>query len=92
VVVIDNERYGETGMQHTHTAQGVDLMGVAQACGLTTYEFPAVVKAIHGKTGPNFCAVKVKAEKIPLVLPPREGALLKARFRRALLGAKADAE
>jgi hypothetical protein len=36
--------------------------------------------------------VKVKAEKIPLVLPPREGALLKARFRRAVLGAEADAE
>ena len=92
VVVIDNERYGETGMQHTHTAQGVDLAGVAQACGLKVYDFPAIGKAIHGKTGPNFCAVKVKAEKIPLVLPPREGALLKARFRRALLGAKADAE
>jgi hypothetical protein len=34
----------------------------------------------------------VDAEKIPLVLPPREGALLKARFRRALLGEKADTE
>jgi len=34
--------------------------------------------------------IKVQAEKIPLVLPPREGALLKARFRRALLGPEAD--
>jgi hypothetical protein len=34
----------------------------------------------------------VAAEKLPLVLPPREGALLKARFRRALLGAGADTE
>ena len=33
VVVIDNERYGETGMQATHTASGVDLAGVAKACG-----------------------------------------------------------
>src|SRR5712691_7689078 len=33
VVVIDNERYGETGMQATHTAHGVDLAGVAKACG-----------------------------------------------------------
>jgi hypothetical protein len=30
--------------------------------------------------------VKVAAEKIPLELPPREGALLKSRFRAALLG------
>jgi thiamine pyrophosphate-dependent acetolactate synthase large subunit-like protein len=92
VVVIDNERYGETGMQKTHTASGVDLAGVAEACGFKTYSFPGVIRAIHGKTGPNFCAVKVQAEKIPLVLPPREGALLKARFRRALLGPGADAE
>src|SRR5689334_23580907 len=32
VVVIDDERYGETGMQRTHTAFGVDLAAVAKAC------------------------------------------------------------
>jgi len=92
VVVIDNERYGETGMQETHTAHGVDLAGVARSCGLKVVDFKDLKKAIHTAPGPNFAAVKVKAEKIPLVLPPREGALLKARFRRALLGAKADTE
>lgn len=92
VVVIDNERYGETGMQETHTAHGIDLNGVARSCGLKVVEFEGLPKAIHKDPGPHFAAVKVKAEKIPLVLPPREGALLKARFRRALLGAKADAE
>jgi thiamine pyrophosphate-dependent acetolactate synthase large subunit-like protein len=92
VVVIDNERYGETGMQQTHTAHGIDLNGVARACGLNVVGLKALAEAIHKKKGPHFAAVKVDAEKIPLVLPPREGALLKARFRRALLGAKADAE
>ena len=92
VVVIDNERYGETGMQETHTAHGVDLAGIARACGFSVFEFEEIRTAIHGKSGPNFCAVKVEAEKIALVLPPREGALLKARFRRALLGEKADLE
>jgi thiamine pyrophosphate-dependent acetolactate synthase large subunit-like protein len=92
VVVIDNERYGETGMQQTHTAHGVDLTGIARACGLKVFDFADLPKAIHKLPGPNFAAVKVKAEKVPLVLPPREGALLKARFRRALLGPKADAE
>jgi hypothetical protein len=29
---------------------------------------------------------------VPLVLPPRDGALLKHRFREALLGKKAAAE
>ena len=91
IVVIDNERYGETGMQATHTAHGVDLAAVARACGLKICPFESLREAIHNQPGPNFAAVKVQAEKIPLVLPPREGALLKARFRRALLGPDADA-
>jgi thiamine pyrophosphate-dependent acetolactate synthase large subunit-like protein len=92
VVVIDNERYGETGMQATHTAHGVDLEGVARACGLKicSPDLDAMRNEIHERAGPNFGAVKVQAEKIPLVLPPREGALLKARFRRALLGPETD--
>ena len=92
VVVIDNERYGETGMQATHTAHGIDLAGVARSCKINVVAYKDLPAAIHKKKGPHFAVVKVDAEKIPLVLPPREGTLLKARFRRALLGAKADAE
>ena len=29
IVVLDNEHYGETGMQETHTGHGVDLAGMA---------------------------------------------------------------
>ena len=97
VVVIDNGRYGETGMQETHTAHGVDLSAVASAClfknALTVSkasELDPLRKMIRETSGPHFAAVKVVAEKLPLVLPPREGALLKARFRRALLGESAD--
>ena len=92
VVVIDNERYGETGMQETHTAHGIDLNGVARACGLKVVDSKNLQGAIHKAPGPHFAVIKVDAEKIPLVLPPREGTLLKARFRRALLGAKSDSE
>jgi thiamine pyrophosphate-dependent acetolactate synthase large subunit-like protein len=97
VVVIDNERYGETGMQATHTAHGVDLAGAAKACGFRSSlliqaekELSPLKTLVYGTSGPNFAQVKVAPEKIPLVLPPREGALLKARFRRALLGPEAD--
>jgi thiamine pyrophosphate-dependent acetolactate synthase large subunit-like protein len=92
VVVIDNERYGETGMQATHTASGVDLGAVARGCGLKILsgDVQEIRNAVHAQQGPNFAAVKVQAEKLPLVLPPREGSLLKARFRRALLGPDAD--
>jgi hypothetical protein len=34
-----------------------------------------------------FYNVKVRAEPLPFVLPPKDGAYLKDRFRTALLGA-----
>ena len=93
VVVLDNERYGETGMQATHTAHGVDLAGVASACGFAWSstlhgldQIPGLREAIHARPGPGLAVVKVLPEKLPLVFPPKEGVILKDRFRRALLG------
>ena len=34
IVVLDNECYGETGGQASHTAAAADLVGVARACGI----------------------------------------------------------
>jgi thiamine pyrophosphate-dependent acetolactate synthase large subunit-like protein len=94
VVVLDNERYGETGMQKTHTAYGVDLAKTALACGFVSgtmvtskAELTAMRARIYGaNSGPSLFQVKVRDEQAPLVLPPREGAHLKNRFRSALLG------
>ncbi|HEV8262516.1 MAG TPA: thiamine pyrophosphate-dependent enzyme [Burkholderiales bacterium] len=93
VVVLDNERYGETGMQVSHTAFGVDLAAVAKACGfvsatmVTTTEQVRRLRAdLHRTDGPLFAQVKVAPKKLPLVLPPRDGAHLKDRFREALFG------
>jgi len=90
---------GVQGMQATHTGSGVDLAGVARACGFfdprtvtRADDLVALREEIHRRPGPNFAVVKVIAEKIPIVLPPRDGALLKARFRRALLGEPADSQ
>lgn len=89
--VLDNERYGETGMQPTHTAHGVDLAGVAAACGFSVArtvtdagELEEVRRMIHEGDAPAFVVVKVQAESLPLVLPPRDGVALKDRFRQAL--------
>ena len=94
VVVIDNERYGETGMQATHTASGIDLAAMATACGFRNskivFRTQSLARIVHQAAGPNFLQVKVVAEKLPLVLPPQDGVLLKQRFRRALLGRSAD--
>ncbi len=93
LVVLDNERYGETGMQPSHTAFGVDLATAAKACGfpsaamITTMDRIAALRAdIHRADGPLFAQIKIAADKLPLVLPPRDGAHLKNRFREALLG------
>ena len=88
VAVIDNERYGETGMQATHTADGVDLAAIAKACGFKNSKVVKknvdLGKIVHETAGPNFLQIKVAADKLPLVLPPKDGVHLKERFRKAL--------
>ena len=93
IVVLDNERYGETGMQLTHTASAVDLGAIAAASGIPICStvsdkksFKSVIPQIQKEVGPLFFNIKVRAENLPLVLPPKDGAYLKDRFRLALLG------
>ena len=96
IVVQDNEHYGETGMQETHTRHGVDLAGMARAAGIADSRFiteakdiPALRDAIHTGKGPLFAQVKIDEASEPLVLPPREPAILQARMREAILGPQA---
>jgi len=96
VIVMDNEHYGETGMQVTHTHLGVDLAGVAKASGFraagtvyTQAQLAAWIPKLRKQAGPVFASIKVTTERAPMVLPIRDGAHLKNRFREALLGSKA---
>ncbi len=91
IVLLDNERYGETGMQLTHTAGSVDLTAVAAATGIPNCHtirdanaLQTVLPTILSGVGPIFCTIKIRAEKLPLILPPKDGAYLKDRFRHAL--------
>jgi len=93
ICTFDNERYGETGMQVTHTSGKTDLAGVAAACGIPVVgivrsdaDLDAAVPVIIGTTGPVYHVIKVRAEKLDFVLPPKDGQHLKNRFRQALLG------
>jgi thiamine pyrophosphate-dependent acetolactate synthase large subunit-like protein len=95
ILVIDNEHYGETGMQRTHTSTAVDLAGVALAYGFRRSatvrqmrELDDAVPTLHTAKGPILVVLKVSATRDPLVLPPWDGAFLKSRFRQALLGAQ----
>lgn len=96
VIVMDNERYGETGMQLTHTRLGVELAGIAKASGFraagtlyTQAQLSAWIPKLYRQPGPVFAAIKVTTERAPMVLPMRDGTALKNRFREALLGANA---
>lgn len=99
LVVLDNEHYGETGMQPSHTAFGVDLAAAARACGFTAssmittpHEVAALRASLNDLNGPLFAQIKIAPDKLALVLPPRDGSHLKNRFREALLGAKAHTQ
>jgi thiamine pyrophosphate-dependent acetolactate synthase large subunit-like protein len=94
IVVLDNERYGETGQQRTHTASGTDLAAVAHACGFPHVRTIRAKNEIEGlrsdiqQMDDLFLAVvKVALTHDPLALPPRDGAYLKNRMRGAILGA-----
>jgi thiamine pyrophosphate-dependent acetolactate synthase large subunit-like protein len=91
VIVFDNGVYGETGMQPSHTQSGADLVGVAKACGFPTcldVEDEAGLADLAGRLTRLreilFARVAIEASEPPRVLPLRDGAALKQRFRAAI--------
>lgn len=93
IVVFDNERFGETGQQRTHTAMGADLETIARGCGIKKTrtvrafsELRALRDEIHQADEVLFAVVKISAQELPRVLPPRDGVFLTHRMRVALLG------
>ena len=96
ICVFDNERYGETGMQTTHTASVADLALTAQGLGIKNAgtitdenELKAELDAIVNADGPVFRTIKARAEPLEFVLPSKDGVHLKNRFRAELLGPEA---
>jgi thiamine pyrophosphate-dependent acetolactate synthase large subunit-like protein len=92
IVVLDNEVYGETGGQASHTAATVDLVGVAKACGIsdartiaTMTDVEAVAAGMHDLTsGPRFASVKIDSANLERVLSSRDGTFIVTRIRGAL--------
>ena len=89
IVVLDNECYGETGGQMSHTASVADLVGVARACGIsdsraisTMAEVEAFAASIQDiSAGPRFASVKIDAASLERVLPTRDGMFILTRLR-----------
>jgi len=95
IVVFDNELYGETGNQKTHTAYCTNLSKIAIGSGiinssiiLTQEDLLSLSLEIHQIKNLSFSVIKINQDQEEIVLPIREGAFIKSRFRRALLGEK----
>ena len=93
IVVLDNERYGETGQQPTHTAMATDLAQVAIGCGFKDSRLItdlADVKQLrddlYQTSEAIFAVIKVGPEMEQKTLPPRDGPYLTHRIREELLG------
>jgi thiamine pyrophosphate-dependent acetolactate synthase large subunit-like protein len=90
-VVLDNAHYGETGMQPSATAEGIDLVAMALACRFRAAravsrgdEAASVRTLLHSGEGPVLINARIDAADTPRVLPLRDGHAIKQRFIAAL--------
>lgn len=92
VIVLDNQHFGETGMQESHTGRGVAFDRIAAAAGFaetgemrTLEEVGRLAERLRAKAqGPRLFVLKIAAENLPRSLPPRDAAFVKNRFRAHL--------
>jgi thiamine pyrophosphate-dependent acetolactate synthase large subunit-like protein len=92
IIVLDNEVYGETGGQASHTGTNVDLVGVAKACGISDARTIATMAEIEAfaltmqdvSAGPHFVSIKIDSANLERVLASRDGSFIVTRIRGAL--------
>jgi len=87
VVVWDNEQWGQTGHQASHTAEGTDLEQVARGCGIaksatvsTLEDLVQVFQQALAEDGPWFIVAKIEETDYLPVSPVEPEATL-YRFR-----------
>ncbi|WID95183.1 thiamine pyrophosphate-dependent enzyme [Bosea vestrisii] len=89
VIVLDNQHFGETGMQSSHTGRGILFDKVAGACGFSVARELRTLEAVDQlvdelrkpASGPRLFVLKINAENLPRSLPPRDAVFVKNRFR-----------
>ena len=91
IIVLDNGYFGETGMQESHTSNGVDLKIIAEgskfkhSLSITNHsDMQVLFKLLPPSEGPLFVNIKVDNENLNRSLPILDGVELKNRFRRSL--------
>ena len=91
VVVWDNEQWGQTGGQTSHTGMGTDLEQVARSCSITRTktvsdleDLEAAVSEALTTDGPNFIVAKIEeTEYLPVA--PVEPEFTLYRFRNTFV-------
>lgn len=92
IIVLDNEAYGETGGQASHTGGTTDLVAVAKACGIgdsraisTMTEVETFASSLQDVTaGPRFASVKIDGANLERVLSSRDGTYIVNRIRGSI--------
>lgn len=91
IIVLDNEHFGETGMQKSHTFHAVDLARIASASGcpksILVSDETSLVELLKIKKTLScftFAVIKVSQSTAPRSLPMVEGVKIQKRFRRSL--------
>lgn len=91
LVVLNNEHYGETGMQRSHVGHGVDLVTVAQACSLEnclritdTDGIDQLTETMHQHNGSSYAEIIIDSGEATRILPPRDAVYIKNRFMSSL--------
>ena len=93
ILIVDNEHYGSTGDQSTHTRFGIDLKTVAEGCGIpntrlvtSTDQIQEASKLLHQVDAPCFVVVKVHGGPPGAFKLNQHAEECKLAFRLALLG------
>ena len=91
MIVGDNEEWGQTGHQPSHTAMGTDLEQVAQSCGISNTatvreleDLDAIFQTALNQDGPWFIVAKIQ-ETDYMPVAPVEPEFTLYRFRNSFL-------
>ena len=91
ILVLDNERFSETGRQRGLTSQKTDMCAVAKGFGigqtmLVTEQgnTPELAEFLFKTPGPTFAVAKIAITEDPWRLPEKDGATIARRFMDAI--------
>jgi thiamine pyrophosphate-dependent acetolactate synthase large subunit-like protein len=92
LIVLDNEMFGETGQQTSHTGRGTNLVEIARACQITQAQMLTGWDMIDDyaqsledpQQGPRLALIKITDGDVKRVIPSRDGVALKIRLRQSL--------